>query len=285
MNRPEADWRGLPPTPDRPVLPRVVLRGVAVHAITEAQCVQHVLAERRAGRGGWVVTPNLDHLRRLGRDGEFASLYAGADLVVADGMPLLWASRLQGTPLPERVSGSNLVSSLTAAAAPQGWSVYLLGGVPGAAEGAAAVLQSRHSGLLIAGTHYPPFGFESDPKALAELAEEVRLARPDIVFVALGSPKQEQLIARLKPLLPQAWWLGVGISFSFLAGDVRRAPLWMQKSGLEWLHRLGQEPGRLARRYLIEGLPFAAKLLTGAAVCGVKRAFTRRSSAADSQRE
>lgn len=249
---------------DKTILPTIRLRGATIHAVTEAQTVAHVLEALAAGHGGWVITPNLDHLRRLRQDARFREYYQQADLVVADGMPLVWASRLQGTPLPERVSGSNLVVSLSAAAAWKGYSLYLLGGVPGAAAQAAQVLQARFPGLRVVGLDCPPPGFEANPAAVRRLTERVLKAAPNIVYVALGSPKQEWLIEQLRGPCPNAWFLGVGISFSFLAGQVRRAPLWMQRAGLEWLHRLAQEPGRLLRRYLVEGLPFAAVLLAGA---------------------
>src|SRR5262245_46886249 len=161
-------------------------------------------------------------------------------------MLTVFASRLQGTPLPERVAGSDLISSLSAAAARQGRSIYLLGGSPGSAEGTRAVLQQRHPDLHVAGVDCPPVGFEGDPDAVERVARTVVQGAPDIVLVALGSPKQELLIARLRDRLPGAWWLGVGISFSFLSGHVRRAPRWMRRTGLEWLHRLVQEPRRLA---------------------------------------
>jgi len=187
-------------------------------------------------------------------------------LIVADGMPLIWASRIQGTPLPERVAGSSLISTLSAAAGKQGRSVYLLGGDKGTAEQAADVLKRQYPGVRIAGTYYPEFGFESDEAQMQKLIAHLTAANPDIVYVALGSPKQEWLIGQLRGYLPRAWWLGIGISFSFLSGHVKRAPQWMQRSGLEWLHRLCQEPRRLARRYLVQGLPFAASLFTSAII-------------------
>lgn len=254
-------------------LPRVHLHGMSVHAMTEVACVRHILDELDAGRGGWVVTPNLDHARRWRRDPDFADLCRRADLVTADGMPLVWASRLQGTPLPERVAGSNLIDSLSRAAADRGRSVFLLGGDEGVAEEAADVLKRRYPTLRIAGTHYPPFGFEHDRAQSAAIVESVTKAAPDIVFVAVGSPKQERLIAQLRPLLPQTWWLGVGISFSFLADRVKRAPRWMQRMGLEWVHRLAQEPRRLGRRYLVEGMPFATTLLAASTWRGMKHGW------------
>lgn len=263
------------PTSRRAPFPTVRLGTVELHSLTEAQAVRHILDELAEGRGGTVITPNIDHLVRCQRSAEYHAQVDAASLVVADGMPLIWASRLQGQPLPERVAGSNVISSLSAGAAEEGRSLFLLGGAPGTAEAARDVLVERHPDLRVVGTCCPEMGFEKDPASLDALREQVREAAPDIVFVALGSPKQENLIRDLHECLPGAWWLGVGISFSFLCGDVERAPVWMQRTGLEFLHRLLQEPRRLARRYLIDGVPFALKLL---AVSSVRR-FSRASEA------
>lgn len=252
--------------------PQITLMGVQIDAITETQCITRIMTELAQGRqsghgsdhaggGGWVVTANVDHLRRLTKLPDYRALCQPASLITADGTPLLWAARLQRTPLPERVTGSNLIWSLTAAAARDGRSIYLLGGAPGSAEGASQVLQQKYPGLRVVGTACPPFGFERDPAQMAAIRERLLATRPDIVYVALGSPKQERFIAEFRQLLPGAWWLGVGISFSFVNGDVARAPQWMQRCGLEWVHRLCQEPKRLARRYLMEDLVFALGLL------------------------
>lgn len=241
--------------------PLAALPGLSVHALTEAQCVEHALRELEAGRGGRIATINLDILRRCAQDEAARALVSDADLRVADGMPLVWAARLQGMRMPERVTGSNLITSLSVAAGQAGRSVFLLGGEPGAAEAAAEALRRRAPGLRIAGVHSPPFGFESDETEMARICKALREVRPDIVYVALGFPKQERLIGRIRGEAPNAWWMGVGISFSFLSGHVKRAPVWMQRLGLEWVHRLWQEPGRLARRYLVDDAPFAAGLL------------------------
>jgi N-acetylglucosaminyldiphosphoundecaprenol N-acetyl-beta-D-mannosaminyltransferase len=171
---------------------------------------------------------------------------------------------LQGSPLPERVAGSTLVVSLTAAAADVGASIFLLGGNPGTARAAAAKLRAQSPQLRVAGTLCPPFGFEHDETWLEWMAATVRDAAPDIVYVGLGCPKQERLIAKLAQALPRAWFIGCGVSFSFVAGDVRRAPAIVQRLGLEWLHRLVQEPRRLCRRYLVHGVPFLLALLMSA---------------------
>jgi N-acetylglucosaminyldiphosphoundecaprenol N-acetyl-beta-D-mannosaminyltransferase len=245
-------------------IPRVRLMGLDFAALTEVDVAAYVVRQSAAGQGGWLVTPNLDILRQCSESEQLADLVRSADMRVADGMPLVWGSRLQGTPLPGRVAGSNLVSMIAASGADLGLRLFLLGGNPGAADGAAATLLRRYPGIQVAGTYCPGFGFEHDELELARMERLVRLAKPDIVLVGLGFPKQERLIQRLRPGCPTAWWLGIGITFSFLSGEVSRAPPWMQRCGLEWMHRIAQEPRRLAARYLIHGVPFAARLFTSA---------------------
>jgi N-acetylglucosaminyldiphosphoundecaprenol N-acetyl-beta-D-mannosaminyltransferase len=176
-------------------------------------------------------------------------------------MPLIWASRLQGTPLPERVAGSSMITTLSAALDEAGRSIYLLGGNEGTADAAGAKLQGDRPGLTVAGSFCPPFGFERDPNHVRNIADLLSAAAPDVVFVGLGFPKQDRLIAQLKEKMPATWFVSCGISFSFVVGEVRRAPDILQVTGLEWVHRLAQEPRRLARRYLVDGLPFAGRLL------------------------
>jgi len=232
-----------------------------VDRLSEREVVQAALTGLAEGRGGWICPANLDVLRQFAEEPEVRHIVGEADLVVADGMPLLWASRLQSQPLPERVAGSSLIETLPEAVAGTGKSIFLLGGDPGVAVQAAEVLQERFDGLRIAGTHCPPIGFERSPEKLREIEASLLGSRPDVVFVALGFPKQEKLIMRLRPLLPQAWFVSVGISLSFVSGDVARAPRWAQRAGLEWAHRLVQEPRRLAHRYLVQGVPFMTRVL------------------------
>jgi N-acetylglucosaminyldiphosphoundecaprenol N-acetyl-beta-D-mannosaminyltransferase len=243
---------------------RVVVHGVPIDPLTEDDVVGHVRSELRAGRGGWIVTPNVDHLRHASRDSGLARLIRSAELSVADGAPVVWAARLSGRPLPARVAGADLLWSLSAAAAEDGFSVYLLGGEPGVPDRAAEALQRACPGLRIAGTCSPPRGFEQDPVELQKCLDGVDAAQPDLVFVGLGFPKQENVINGFAPLLPGTWWLGCGAALPFAAGDLRRAPRWMQPLGLEWLFRLAHEPRRLFRRYLLQDAPFALVLLFGA---------------------
>jgi N-acetylglucosaminyldiphosphoundecaprenol N-acetyl-beta-D-mannosaminyltransferase len=255
------------------------LGGVRIHALTEVDCVRNVVDSCRAGRGGWVITPNVDFLERSRRDPGFRAILRAASLSVPDGMPLVWAARIAGEPVRKRVAGSDLISSLCAEAAARGLSIFLLGGNEGTAEAAAAVLSERHPQLRIAGCLCPPFGFETEERELVRIKTALNATKPDLVFVGLGSPKSERLIASLqltdRRSLSSTWWIGVGVSFRFLCGEIERAPLALQKLGLEWTHRLWKEPRRLAGRYLLRDLPFAAMLLLRALA---RRA--RRSAAA-----
>ena len=246
--------------------PHVTLAGVTFDAVTPNQAIEHVLAQLREGVGGSVMTANLDHVRQHKHDVTVRRLFDSASLVVADGMPLIWASRLQGTPLPARVAGSDLVFTLTAGAARERRRLFLLGGAPGSAERAGDVLASSFPGIDVVGTHFPPFGFESDSGETGTIAESLKTTSPDLVYVGLPFPKADRLIMKLRRGMPATWFLGLGVSFSFVAGDLKRAPGWMQNLGLEWVHRLGAEPGRLFRRYVLQGIPFAAGLLARAAV-------------------
>jgi len=245
--------------PGRP--PRVQVAGLEFDAITEAALIDVVTGAWAAGRGGSIVTVNIDIARAAARSPELADLVATGSLVVADGMPLVWAARAAGDVLPERVTGSSLISTLTAAAATGGQPVYLLGGADGVPEKAAETLAARYPGLRIAGADAPPFGFDQTEEGVQRVAAALRAAAPGLVFVALGFPRQEQLIGRLRRELPGAWFVGCGGAITMLAGVTPRAPRTMQRLGLEWVHRLALEPRRLARRYLRDDLPFAVSLL------------------------
>jgi N-acetylglucosaminyldiphosphoundecaprenol N-acetyl-beta-D-mannosaminyltransferase len=238
----------------------VDLLGMPLARMDEDAVLDHMFGRLANGRGGWLVTANLDFLRRFDKEPGIRALYAGADLTVADGMPLVWASSMLGDPLPARVAGSALIYRFAERAAREGRSIYLLGGDPGAGEGAARALSARAAGLRVVGHSAPRFSATPSPAELESTCAALREARPDVLLVGLGSPKQERVISALRPQFPGTWMIGVGISFSFVSGQVARAPRWMRETGLEWVHRLIQEPRRLARRYLIEDLPFAAEL-------------------------
>jgi N-acetylglucosaminyldiphosphoundecaprenol N-acetyl-beta-D-mannosaminyltransferase len=253
----------------------ISLSGLTFAAVTEAQAVNVVRRALERGEGGWIFTPNVDILRQLRQSG--TDVGSGATLVVADGAPVVWASRLAGTPLPARVAGSDLVWSLARMAAAADRSVFVLGGEPPAgARQAQEALAAAYPGLRIAGAQSPPYRFDRDSVLLDAIRKDLVEAKPDLVYVGLGFPRQERLIEMLRPDLPAAWFLGCGGAINFLAGDRRRAPVWMRRAGLEWLHRLATEPRRLGRRYLRDDAPFAMRLLARAARARMARWSYRR---------
>ncbi len=249
----------------RTALPTICLLGVVLDNLTTAEALDRTSVSLVEKRGGWVFTPNLDILRRLTIDPEYATLTSAATLRLADGMPLVWASRLQGTPLPERVAGSELIWTLAERAASDRRSVFLLGGNPGTADKTASKLRAANPALNILGTECPPLGFEKDDRYLKDLENRLVSMAPDICILGLPSLKQDRLIRRLMIRMPQTWFVGIGVTFSFVAGEVRKAPPWVRRLGLEWCFRLVQEPRRLFRRYLVEGVPFAVRLFVAAA--------------------
>lgn len=245
--------------------------GVEFDALTERQVVTKILDAAQSGRGGWVVTPNVDVLRQCHGDPDVRRLAEMADLVVADGMPLVWAAKLLGAPLPARVPGSSLIWTLPEEAARRKASIFLLGGSPGVAVLAARRLQAEYPGLAIAGTLSPPRGFEADPRELGRIDDALERANPDVVFVGLPCPKQERLIAALRGRFPAMWFLGIGVALSFVAGEIPRAPSFVQRAGFEWLYRLIYEPHRLFRRYVLHDMPFAVKMLVSVLVARLSR--------------
>jgi len=239
----------------------VDLLGMRLASCSEGQLLDALFRALSQRRGGWLITANLDFLRRYHKDERMAVLYAEADLRVADGMPLLWAAALQGTPLPERIAGASLLAPLARRAALEGRRIYFLGGEGRTAEATAHQLALEYPGLAVAGFSSPWLPTEPDDAAVEPTRQALTEARPDIVLVALGSPKQEWLISKLRRSLPACWFIGVGMSFSFTTGRRARAPSWMQRTGLEWVHRLASEPKRLGKRYLWHDAPFGVELL------------------------
>jgi N-acetylglucosaminyldiphosphoundecaprenol N-acetyl-beta-D-mannosaminyltransferase len=202
------------------------------------------------------VCVNAAKLVALRRDRRLREIVEGCELVSADGMAIVWASRLLGDPLPERVNGTDLMLRLLGVAERRGWSVYVLGAKPDVLERALARIRAAHPGLRIAGARD---GYFSDEESAA-VAEAVREAAPDLLFVAMSSPRKEVWLAGHGRGLGVPLVMGVGGSIDIVAGVTRRAPRWMQAAGLEWLFRLAQEPRRLGRRYLVTNAQFLGLL-------------------------
>jgi N-acetylglucosaminyldiphosphoundecaprenol N-acetyl-beta-D-mannosaminyltransferase len=243
---------------------RVTVAGLEVDGLTEQQVVARVIDSLDRGQGGWIFTLNVDICRAVKRDPALAALTSGASISVPDGMPLVWAARLCGEPLAERVTGSSLIFSLSEAASLRSKSVYMLGGASGVPEKAGDAMATRYPGLAVAGCDSPPVGFDTTAEGIDAVRRKVTAAEPDIVFVGMGFPKQEKLIRALLPSLPKTWFVACGAAIPMAAGTLRRAPQWVQRAGLEWLFRLLSEPQRLFTRYVVHDLPFATSLLVGA---------------------
>ncbi|MGV8909970.1 MAG: WecB/TagA/CpsF family glycosyltransferase [Propionicimonas sp.] len=249
--------------------PRVEVDHLPFSRQSEDEVVDSVFHALGSGLGGRIVTPNIDILQTLRHRPELRDLVRTADILVADGMPIVWASKLLGTPLPERVSGADLVWSLAERAASEGRRLYLLGGMPGIAQRAGQTFTDRHPDLNIVGYDSPDYGFEKSPRQMRAVIDKLRAAEPDLVYLALGFPKQDVVAAELARYLPNTWFLGCGGALDMAAGAVDRANPTMQKLGGEWIHRLLREPRRLARRYLLNDAPYAAGLLTRSTIGGV----------------
>jgi N-acetylglucosaminyldiphosphoundecaprenol N-acetyl-beta-D-mannosaminyltransferase len=235
---------------------RVRFGELEVDSLSFAEALDAIEQLVRAGRGGTVFTPNVDHVVLAEEDLEFRRAYASASLSLADGMPLVWGSRLLGRPVPEKVSGSDLVGPLMERAAARRWRVYLLGAGPSVADKAAEILRAR-PGVDIAGVDAPVLTDPHSARERAPIMEKIRRADPQLVLVAFGAPKQELFIHAAREELRTAVALGIGASLDFIAGTMRRAPRWMSEHGLEWFYRLCREPGRLWRRYLVRDPKFA----------------------------
>jgi N-acetylglucosaminyldiphosphoundecaprenol N-acetyl-beta-D-mannosaminyltransferase len=231
---------------------RVCIDKIFLDPVTMNEAVDRVstmLGEERE-RAAHVVTMNAQFVEIAHQEARFAEVLRRADLSVADGLSLVWASRCLGNFVPERVAGADLMVRLCEAAAATGKTVYFLGGSPGAASCAASRLSQDWPLLSVVGVDCPPNGFLENPEECLRVASRIESARPDLLFVGLGAPKQEYWIEHYAHL-PAKVMMGIGGSFEFVAGFRKRAPLLVQKIGFEWFWRLCMEPRRLWKRYLL----------------------------------
>ncbi len=240
-------------------VPSLHLFGVDVNPLRMGDAVQKLLewARESTRRCRYVVTPNVDHLVMLQTNDALRSAYRDASLVLVDGLPVVWASRLVGKRVPERVAGSDLVPALfDAARGDRTLTVYLLGAEPGVADRAAQRIEKTWPAVRVVGTYSPPFGFEKDTAEIESILNRVAGVTPDVLVVGLGAPKQELWVHRHHHQLHTRVALCVGATIDFLAGEKKRAPAWMRTMGVEWCHRLCSEPRRLAKRYLRDAWVF-----------------------------
>ncbi len=235
---------------------KVVLFGVPIDNLTLPETADRIEGMIRSGRTHQHVVVNVDKIVKLQRDPELRRAILDCDLISADGQPIVWASRVLDKPLKERVTGIDLFAAVVERCAERGFRPYLLGARQEVVEKVAEILKSRHVTLQLAGWRNGYWSADEESVVVAE----VKSARSDVLFVAMGSPKKELFVRKWKAELQVPFVMGVGGTFDVVAGMVKRAPNWMQRCGLEWLYRLIQEPGRMWRRYLVEDMAFFALL-------------------------
>ncbi len=227
-----------------------------VNNVTQQEAILEIERIIDKGEKTYVVTPNLDHIVKLETDPEFVHCYEHAGLVLADGNPLVWASKLLGTPLKALVTGSDLFPALCQHAATKGHRIFFLGGLDGVAQKAADNLKAKYPAINVVGVYSPPFGFDKNNEENNRIIEMINAARPHILFVGLGAPKQEKWVYNNIDQLNINIAIGIGASFDFVAGTIKRAPALVRKIGMEWFWRFSNEPRRLFKRYFIDGAQF-----------------------------
>jgi N-acetylglucosaminyldiphosphoundecaprenol N-acetyl-beta-D-mannosaminyltransferase len=226
---------------------RLNLLGAPLDPLTVEQAVEFVDGRIERGEPAHQASLNAAKVVRARKDPRLAEALWSCDLVLADGQAVVWASRLLGIPVPERVAGIDLMATLLDHAVSRDLRVFLLGARPDVIPTAAAEIERRHPGIRIVGAHHGYYTREEEPAILAAISA----AKPHLLFIAFETPAKELFLGRLRAVASVPFAMGVGGSFDILAGRNRRAPLWMQRAGLEWLFRFLQEPRRLAWRYLV----------------------------------
>jgi len=249
--------------------PHVEMFGLHFAAVTLREAARMLVEAAADRRKGLVVTPNVDHVVIINRDASVRMVYQSASWVFADGMPIVWLSRILHAPgVPERVTGADLLPLVASLSAERGLRLFFCGGEQGVAERLVARLQEATPRVNVVGTYSPPLGFESDPDESARMVARCNRAKPDILFLGLGTPKQELWAHRHQSQLDVGPILCFGGAFDLTAGLKARAPMWLRNAGFEWAWRLANEPRRLWRRYLVQDVVFA--------VLAVKEAFRAR---------
>lgn len=233
---------------------RMKFLNTEIDNLTMMEAVQKIEQLILNKKPSYVVTPNVDHIVKLETDKEFQKVYKEADLILTDGMPLIWISKIKKTPIKEKVSGSDLFPEVCKLSANKGYKVFLLGAAKGIAIKAAENLKLKYDGLNIVGTYSPSYGFENNEDEIEQIIEMINEVKPDVLAVGLGAPKQEKFLYKFRNRLNVPVSLAIGASIDFEAGNINRAPKWMQRLGLEWSYRLIKEPKRMFKRYLVDDL-------------------------------
>ena len=225
-----------------------------INDVTMSESVEAIEQMIGADKKSYVVAINVDVVMKIEDDPYLKRVVDAADMVLVDGKPLVWISKLHGNPLKAKVSGSDLVPLLCEVAAQKGYKIFIIGGKDGVAMQAKKKLENKYPKIQIVGVYAPPFGFEKDENEINHINKMISMAKPDLLIVCLGCPKQEKWIYANIEKYDAKVSVCAGASVDFLAGNVKRAPRWMSEHGLEWFYRFLQEPKRMFKRYFIDDL-------------------------------
>ncbi|MCI6677105.1 MAG: WecB/TagA/CpsF family glycosyltransferase [Clostridiales bacterium] len=231
---------------------RIKFMNIEIDNLTMEEALKEIDKMIQRKKPAYVVTPNVDHIVQLETNKELQAVYKNADLIITDGKPLVWISKFYGNPIKEKISGSDLFPLLCEMSTQKGYKMFFLGAAEGVAAKAAENLIKKYPGLNVVGTYSPPYGFEKDDNEINKIIQMIHRAKPEILIVGLGCPKQEKFMYQYYNKLNVPISLGLGASFDFEAGKVKRAPKWMSRYGFEWLFRITQDPKRMFKRYIID---------------------------------
>jgi N-acetylglucosaminyldiphosphoundecaprenol N-acetyl-beta-D-mannosaminyltransferase len=231
---------------------RIEMMGCQIDNLSMEETLETIKGFIESGRPHQHVVVNVDKLVKASRDPELRKIINECALINADGMPVVWASRLLGKGLKERVAGVDLFEALMRRAAERGWRVFLLGAKEEVVSGVKNLYSVKYPGLIVAGYRNGYWSTAEEP----EVVKQIQDAKADLLFVAISSPKKEQFLGRYQAEMKIPFAMGVGGTFDVAIGKVKRAPLWMQNAGLEWFYRFLQEPRRMFRRYFVEDMGF-----------------------------
>ena len=223
-----------------------------INNVTMPETIAVIEKMIEVGKKSYVVAINVDVVMKIENDAYLKKVVDEADMVLVDGKPLVWISKMHGKPLKGKISGSDLVPELCEASAKKGYSIFIIGGKDGIAEQAKKRLEDNLPGIKIVGTYAPPFGFEKDETELEKINKMISEAHPDLLIACFGCPKQEKWIYENYQKYNAKVSICAGATVDFLAGNVKRAPRWMSEHGLEWFYRFLQEPKRMFKRYFID---------------------------------
>lgn len=228
--------------------------GIHIDNMDAQEIIDHVSKCIKNKKPVQIVGVNVDQIVRVNKNDLSKRIFQEAELVFIDGKPIKWMCTLLGRPAKERITGPDLMELICKENARNNLRIFLLGAAEGVAKRCGEVLAKKYPGIIIAGSYSPPFGFEKDKEELNHINKILKESHSDILFVGMGSPKQDIFIYENKQIYDIPVSFSMGAAIDFIAGNIKRAPRWMVNCGLEWVHRILQNPKRLWRRYLVDDM-------------------------------